>query len=130
MTACNRSHPTADPVALSQEYQPWDSTLQPENRSAWLGLGSYAKVLCSAVFVSGRDPEEAFLQSGRIILDSMYHDVVSYTLNLEQQRVTMTIGDSISRSATYYGDQGCILDHPDGLQFEPVEVTSKLPHPD
>jgi len=29
-----------------------------------LGLAGYAKVLCSAVFVSGRDPAEAFKNSG------------------------------------------------------------------
>ena len=29
-----------------------------------LGLAGYAKVLCSAVFVSGREPAEAFKNSG------------------------------------------------------------------
>ena len=36
----------------------------PEGTPITLGLAGYAKVLCSAVFVSGREPAEAFKNSG------------------------------------------------------------------
>ena len=56
---------TASLIALPAE-QPArpPSAFAPEGTPITLGLAGYAKVLCSAVFVSGREPAEAFENSG------------------------------------------------------------------
>ncbi|MCB0669658.1 MAG: serine hydrolase [Saprospiraceae bacterium] len=128
--SCAGLHKTEDPVARSLEYQPWEDTPQPEGSAAYLGLGSYAKVLCTAIFESGREAKEAANNSGKIILAEEYHDEVAYQVNRERQQVVALLGDSLKRSATYHADQGCIIDRPGGLQFEPVRLKSGLPPAD
>lgn len=117
----------SDPVSTSLTFQPWEQTEQPEGTAAYLGLGPVAKCLCTAVFESNRKPEEAFANGGKIILPQEYHDLISYRIDFENKRAHAMMGDSVTRAATYYGDQGCILDSPDGLKFTPVKVTSSLP---
>src|SRR5262245_18125655 len=93
-----------------------------------LGLAGYAKVLCSAVFVSERDPAEAFTNSGYFPFPDEHRAGVRYTVDRAQKLVPMTHG-SIARIAKFYGDQGCII-HPeglDGISFTPVAVKTRLP---
>src|SRR3954470_3276669 len=93
-----------------------------------LGLAGYAKVLCSAVFVSERDPAEAFKNSGFFLFPEDERHGVTYTVDRAQKLVRMTHG-SITRTAKFYGDQGCII-HPenhDGIYFTPVAVKTRLP---
>lgn len=116
-----------DPVSESLKFQPWEDTVQPTGSPAYLGLGTYAKVLCTAVFASKREPEEAFQNSGKLILPEEFHSSVSYEIDQEAGKAVVSIGDSLKRSATFYGDQGCIIDSKEGLKFEPVEVVSALP---
>ena len=83
-----------------------------------LGLAGYAKVLCSAVFVSGREPAEAFKNSGYFLLEDEQHVGVTYAIDRQQKLVRMTKG-ALTRTAKFYGDQGCII-HPkdhDGVFF-------------
>src|SRR5712692_2419626 len=75
-----------------------------------LGLAGYAKVLCSAVFVSGREPAEAFKNSGYFLLEDEQRVGVTYAIDREQKLVRMTKG-ALTRTAKFYGDQGCII-HP------------------
>jgi len=92
-----------------------------------LGLAGYAKVLCSAVFVSGRDPAEAFENSGYFLFPDDQRSGVRYTVDRERKLVRMTHG-STTRTARFYGDQGCII-HPqdhDGIYFTPVAVRTSL----
>ena len=93
-----------------------------------LGLAGYAKVLCSAVFVSERDPAEAFKDSGYFLFPDEHRKDVTYAVDRAQKLVRMTHG-SITRTAKFYGDQGCII-HPedhDGIYFTPVPVKTRLP---
>src|ERR687884_1596757 len=76
-----------------------------------LGLAGYGKVLCSAVFVSGRDPAEAFRNSGFFLFPDDQRSAVRYALDREQKLVRMTHG-STTRTAKFYGDQGCIIHQP------------------
>jgi CubicO group peptidase (beta-lactamase class C family) len=85
---------------------------------------SNAKVLCSAVFVSGRDLSEARAHSIRID-----PPMTRVHLDPEAGVVDVWIGGVIRRRAVFAGDQGCIA-LPLGrgaLAFEPVPVTSSLP---
>ena len=93
-----------------------------------LGLAGYAKVLCSAVFVSNREPAEAFRNSGYFLFPEDQRVGVTYAIDRAQKLVRMTHG-AITRTAKFYGDQGCII-HPenhDGIYFVPVAVKTRLP---
>ncbi|MDX1406647.1 MAG: hypothetical protein R3330_00905, partial [Saprospiraceae bacterium] len=77
---------------------------QPEGSPVALGLAGYAKVLCSAVFVSGREPAEAAHNSGYFLLPEPLQDKASYVIDTTQKVVTMQLGDSLTRHARYVGD--------------------------
>ena len=100
----------------------------PQGTPLELGLGGYAKVLCSAVFVSLRDPAEAFHNSGSIMLPENLRDGVRYNVDRQKKQVSMTRG-SITRVAKFHADQGCIIESQDGggIHFTPVAVKTKLP---
>ncbi len=123
----NQTSQTDDPVKLSEKYQPIETTQKPEGSHTALGLAGYTKVMCSAIFVSGREPEEAFVNSGYFFMPDENIEGVEYAIDYDSKSVTMTLGDSLRSTAQYYGDQGCILQTKDGLQFSPTEVTTTLP---
>ncbi len=106
--------------------QPDSSGFAPVGTPTELGLAGYAKVLCSAVFVSQRDPDEAFHNSGYWMMPNDQQDGNTYTIDREKKTVRVTRGGT-SRSAKLYGDQGCIIQTPEGIHFTPVAVKSKLP---
>jgi CubicO group peptidase (beta-lactamase class C family) len=117
-------------AALSASAQPQreGSAYAPPATPVELGLAGYAKVLCSAVFVSGRELDEAARNSGYFMLAEDERDGVSHRLDRAQRRVVVS-REGRSRSARFYGDQGCIIqqDGKDGIFFEPVRVKSSLP---
>jgi CubicO group peptidase (beta-lactamase class C family) len=102
----------------------------PEGSEVELGVAGYAKVMCSAVFVSGRDPEEAMHSSGYFMMPAAELPRVSTPIvDRDAGTVSMRYGDEIERTAVYTGDQGCVL-LPAGEaapHFEPVEVRTNLP---
>ncbi len=102
----------------------------PPGTPAELGIAGYAKVLCSAVFVSGREPEEAARNSGFFMLAEAHRDrITDITVDRNRRTVHMTLSDSITRTAKFYGDQGCVI-HPQGQDsvfFAPVQVETTLP---
>jgi CubicO group peptidase (beta-lactamase class C family) len=107
---------------------PRGSAFAPQGTPISLGLAGYAKVLCSAVFVSGRDPAEAFTNSGFFLFPDDQRGGVTYTVDRDKKLVRMTHGTT-TRTAKLYGDQGCIIhpEHHDGIFFTPVPVKTRLP---
>src|SRR5881409_2641619 len=115
-------------VAISQQAPRPQSAFAPEGTPISLGLAGYAKVLCSAVFVSGRDPAEAFENSGFFLFPDEQRAGVTYAVDRDKKLVRMTHGTT-TRTVKFYGDQGCII-HPqnhDGIFFTPVAVNTRLP---
>jgi CubicO group peptidase (beta-lactamase class C family) len=115
-------------TAVAQQPVRRQSAFAPQGTPIALGLAGYAKVLCSAVFVSGRDPAEAFRNSGYFLFPEDQRAGVTYALDRGAKLVRMTHG-AITRTARFYGDQGCII-HPqdhDGIYFTPVPVRTTLP---
>jgi CubicO group peptidase (beta-lactamase class C family) len=115
-------------VAISQQVPRPPSAFAPEGTPISLGLAGYAKVLCSAVFVSGREPAEAFRNSGFFLFPDEHRAGVTYAVDRDKKLVRMTHG-ATTRTAKFYGDQGCII-HPqdhDGIYFTPMPVTTRLP---
>jgi CubicO group peptidase (beta-lactamase class C family) len=116
-----------DPVAESKKFSPPDKTPVPQGTALELGLAGSAKVFCSALFVSGRKPEEAIVHSLTMFLPEAERSFVKYTIDDKQKTVTMSYNDTLSRSATYYGDCGCIINTKNGLAFSPPVISSTLP---
>jgi CubicO group peptidase (beta-lactamase class C family) len=115
--------------AVAEQAPPRPSAMAPEGITPIaLGLAGYAKVLCSAVFVSGREPAEAFSNSGYFLMEDDQRAGVTYVVDREQKLVRMTKG-TLTRTAKLYGDQGCIIhqQHHDGIYFTPVPVKTRLP---
>jgi CubicO group peptidase (beta-lactamase class C family) len=94
-----------------------------------LGAASYAKVLCSAVFVSGREAAEAQRNSAYFLMAEPDRTApVTADVDRAAKRVRVTV-KGITRTAAFYGDQGCVI-HPDGQDrvfFTPVPVRTTLP---
>jgi CubicO group peptidase (beta-lactamase class C family) len=91
-----------------------------------LGLAGYTKVLCSAVFVTGRDPDEASRNSAYWWLERGGLDEVRFTVDHEQKTVRATLG-AFTKEARFYGDQGCVLPADGRIHFTPVPVRTTLP---
>src|SRR4029453_5291852 len=95
-----------------------------------LGLAGFAKVVCSAVYVSGRDAAEAARNSGHLLMPSEEAaGKATWTIDSAQKIVRMS-SEGITREAKFYGDQGCIIHKPErqGPQifFTPVPVKTTL----
>jgi hypothetical protein len=57
------------------------SAFAPEGTPIALGLAGYAKVLCSAVFVSGREPAEAFKNSSFFLFPENQRAGLTYAVD-------------------------------------------------
>ena len=114
----------AAPKLLSQQ----SPVPAPIGTHTELGLAGYAKVLCSAVFVSNRDATEAATNSAYWFMPRDEASKVTWKVDQDQKSVTTSLGDT-SRAAKFYGDQGCIIQAPGkpGIHFKPVKVTTALP---
>lgn len=93
----------------------------------------FAKILCSAVFITGLDADFAAENIGYFTSDyDQRSKVTNREIDTQNKMVHLTLPDGAVRTAKYLGDQGCVT-FPlgeDGLQFEPVHVKSSLPDPD
>src|SRR5258708_338031 len=92
----------APPRLRAGQTAPRGSAFAPEGTPISLGLAGYAKVLCSAVFVSGRDPAEAFENSGFFLFPDDRRAGVTYAVDRDKKLVRMTHGTT-TRTAKLYG---------------------------
>ncbi len=126
-------------------------------------LARLAKPMCSAIWVSGRDPQEAADHSVFADLPDVIRDLVTLTIDEANRAVNYTMQldaaciarlieayrhmhpdfetdwdreakrllaqGSVTRTAMYVGDQGCVILPMDGsgLKFQPVDVQTVLP---
>jgi CubicO group peptidase (beta-lactamase class C family) len=112
-------------AALVLLFQSAPAVPVPVGTPAELGLAGYTKVLCSAVFVSGRDPDEASQNSAYWWLQpTSALPNVKFVVDREGRSVRATLGGT-TREARYFGDQGCVLTG-NGIHFTPVPVRSTL----
>ena len=92
----------------------------------------FAKILCSAVFITGLDFDFAAENIGYFTAPYEQRAVLSdRRVDMEEKAVYVTLPNGVVRKAKYYGDQGCIC-LPEGeeeLFFTPVEISSELPDP-
>jgi len=118
-------------VGVSFAQQP---TTPPEFPTVWevppgdpveLEGAGLAKVLCSAVFITGRQLAAAMEEDGFFVSPPAGRRAVkAVTVDSEEHAVRVTLPDGVTRSAKLYGDQGCIT-LPRGAPsvfFTPVRV--------
>jgi CubicO group peptidase (beta-lactamase class C family) len=90
----------------------------------------FAKILCSGVFITGLDAEDAAANVGGFISPFDQRDkVVDTVVDYDQQLVSLTLPDGVVRSARRYKNQGCVA-HPigeDDVYFEASDVPRNLP---
>lgn len=120
------------------DHQPVNTKHDPSAQELSLALA--AKILCSDIFVAGRERGEALENSvlpsvlgpGETLKEPPFapEDLV-VDVNKEAGTVRTTLKSlNIWRTAKYYGDQGCII-HPrdhNGIFFTPVEVENEKNH--
>ena len=92
----------------------------------------YAKVMCSAVFISGLSPEFAAENVGFFTapyeVRGMFRKPV---IDRRNKAVHVTLPDGPTRTAKYLGSQGCVTLQigKSDINFTPVVVKSQLPNP-
>ena len=92
----------------------------------------FAKIMCSAVFITGLDPDFAAENVGYFI--SPYSErakVGKPVIDRAAKAVHITLPNGTTLTAKYFGSQGCVT-LPAGkndVNFTPVKVKSKLPAP-
>jgi CubicO group peptidase (beta-lactamase class C family) len=95
-----------------------------------MGAAGYAKIVCSAVFVSNRDASEAARNSTYFVVSEKDRSaVVEAEVDRARQEVRVRLVDGRRRRAVFHRDQGCTI-VPEGeadVAFEPVAVKTTLP---
>ncbi|MVM37320.1 serine hydrolase [Spirosoma sp. HMF3257] len=91
----------------------------------------YAKIMCSAVFITGLKPDFAAENVG--YFTSPYAErakVGKPVIDFEKKTVSITLPNGVTRTAIYTGDQGCVT-LPEGektLRYKPIKVTRNIPN--
>ncbi len=114
----------ADYFRINREY------VAPPGQALHHYTAGYAKILCSAVFVTGLDPVDAAANVGGFIspFDQRHH-VVDTRIDRVRQEVSLVLPDGVVRTARRYGNQGCVA-HPmndKAIDFTPSVVEADLP---
>ena len=90
----------------------------------------YAKIMCSAVFITGLKPDFAAENVG--YFSSPYAErakVGKPVIDYDKKSVSITLPNGVTRTAIYTGDQGCVT-LPQGsnaLNYKPVSIPRHLP---
>jgi CubicO group peptidase (beta-lactamase class C family) len=97
-----------------------------------LHAAGYAKVMCSAVFVTGLDPDFARENVG--FFTAPYEErgrLGKLLIDGTAKAVHVTLPNGVKRTARYLGDQGCVTlpAGKDAPEFKPVQVKRGLPDP-
>lgn len=115
----------AQPATPTRPHHPDEPYQSPLS----LGVGAYAKIVCSGVFVSGREVAEIQKNSAFFLMPLPDRDApVTVDVDRAAKRVRATLG-TVTRTAAFYGDQGCVI-HPardERIHFTPTPVRTTLP---
>ena len=116
----------ADSLELDTEY------VVPPGEAINHHTSGFAKILCSAVFITGLDPDFAAENIG--YFTSPYDEraqVTERVIDRDNQAVHLTLPSGVVRTAKRFGDQGCVTlpVGEDDVYFTPSEVESTLPDP-
>src|SRR5438093_228726 len=90
----------------------------------------FAKIMCSAVFITGLAPDFAAENVG--YFTSPYAErakVGKPVIDRTSKSVHITLPSGVVRTAQYFGDQGCVTleEGKNSVNFTPIEVSRRLP---
>lgn len=92
-----------------------------------------AKVLCSALFITGRDLTSAMEEDGFFVAPKEMRSTITKTVVDEQRKIVyLSMANGVTRTAKLYGDQGCVT-LPRGARsvfFTQVPVRPDVPDAD
>ena len=83
--------------------------VQPPGDPLSRHTSGYAKIMCSAVFITGLDPEFAAENVG--YFSSPYAErakVAKPVIDRQNKTVQIKLPNGVTRTAKYLGDQGCV----------------------
>ncbi len=111
-------------LELDTPYTPPPGNAESHNASG------FAKILCSAVFITGLDFDFAAEAIG--YFSSPYEDrlhVLKRTVDMANKKVDVTLPNGVVRTAVYTGGQGCVClaEGTQALSFTPKDITTSLP---
>lgn len=92
----------------------------------------FAKIMCSAVFITGLDPDFAAENVGYFTSPSAERAKVGKpAIDRVKKEVRITVPSGVTRTARYLGSQGCVTlpVRQTSVNFVPVAVKSRLPDP-
>jgi CubicO group peptidase (beta-lactamase class C family) len=89
----------------------------------------YAKVLCSALFITGRDLATAIDEDGFFVAPRAERPLLKPKVDAATRTVQVSLPNGSTRVARQFADQGCITLPADASApfFTPLAVVSKLP---
>ena len=144
-TACNQARPSAPPQTSTAELPAKDALVArakalelntpyvpPPGDPLEHDTAGFAKVMCSAIFVTGLDP--AFAAENVGYFTGPYASrakVGKPVVDRAAKTVSVTMPNGTTRTAKHFGSQGCVT-LPKGqttVAFTPVAVHSTLPDP-
>ena len=114
---------TASSRELSSQWQ------APPGEALEHSAAGFAKILCSAVFITGRALATAIAEDGFFVAPRAERRLLKPTLDTAGQSVSVSLPNGSTRTAKLIGDQGCVT-LPAGVNapfFSPVPVASSLP---
>jgi CubicO group peptidase (beta-lactamase class C family) len=92
----------------------------------------FVKIMCSAVFITGFEPEFAAENLGYFVAPYAERAKMGKpVVDRAAKAVHVTLPNGVKRTAKYIGSQGCVTlpSGKDSFNFKPVTVKSKLPDP-
>jgi CubicO group peptidase (beta-lactamase class C family) len=90
----------------------------------------FAKVMCSAVFITGLDPDFAAENVGYFTAPYAERAKLGKpVIDRVNKRVQVSVPNGVTRTAVYLGDQGCVTlaAGKNSVSFTPVKLKSSLP---
>jgi CubicO group peptidase (beta-lactamase class C family) len=119
-------------IARARAYELDTPYVPPPGDPLEHNTSGYAKAMCSAVFITGLDPNLAAESVGYFTGPyDQRRKVGRPVVDRDKKEVRIAIPNGPTLVARYYGSQGCITLPPgkDDVYFTPVTVTSTLPDP-
>ncbi len=104
----------------------------PPGEAAQHHAAGFAKIMCSAVFVTGLDPAFAAENVGYFTAPYEVRQMLGKPIvDRASKEVHVTMPNGVRRTARYVGKLGCVtLPLSEPLGFTPIEIKSALPNPD
>jgi len=90
----------------------------------------FAKVMCSAVFITGLDPGFAAENVGYFTAPyEVRAKLGKPVVDREHKKVHVAVPGGVTRTAVYLGDQGCVTlpVGKDSVNFQPIKLKTSLP---